>query len=283
MSTAVRFAHRVPRQVAVTVMWLWVLFGVFIYVWLILGSVKTTQQIFTAPWGLPSWPLQWGNFVAAWASSELGTAVINSVLIVGVSTIVIVGLGAAAAYALTRCGLRFAEPLTIFFAVGIGIPGQAIVIPLFLLLADLQLIDTQLGLIITYVSLALPFTVFLLTGFFLTPPTELEEAASLDGASPWQTFVRIMLPLARPGLITAAILNVVSLWNEFFFALVLFNGPNGQTTLPVAIVDSYSSLRFTGNWAPLFAEMLIVTLPILFLYFWLSNRIIEGLTLGMGK
>jgi ABC-type glycerol-3-phosphate transport system permease component len=92
MSTALGLARRVPRKLAVAVMWLWVLFGVFIYVWVILGSVKTNKEIFIVPWGLPTLPLQWGNFATAWASSQLGTAFINSILIVGVSTGVIVGL-----------------------------------------------------------------------------------------------------------------------------------------------------------------------------------------------
>jgi ABC-type glycerol-3-phosphate transport system permease component len=277
-----RRGSRLPRLAVLGFIWLWVLFGCFLLVWTAMNSLKSDVDIFTRTWAPPELPLHFENYVTAWTSSNLASAAINTILVVVVSTALIVGISAPAAYALTRLNLPAAEPLTIFFAIGIGIPGQAILIPLFLMLAKLQLVNTLPGLALVYISLSLPFTVFLLTGFLRTLPADLEEAASIDGASTFQAFWQIMLPLARPGLITAAILNAVALSSEFLFALVLFNF-RGQTTLPVAIINTYSSLRYTGAWGALFAEIVIVCVPVIFAYAWLSNRIIEGLTLGRGR
>jgi len=191
---------------------------------------------------------------------------------------------------LARARTRTAGPLTTFFAVGTGIPLQAIVIPIFVLMQSISSFcygtfgwwDDRISLTIIYVATSLPFAVFLLTGFFRSLPVELEEAAALDGASLGRMFVRVMLPLAQPGLVTALVLTVVSLWNETLLALVLVVDTD-QQTLPQALLGLYGTMQYTSNWGGLFAGLAIVVVPIVFVYWWLGRRIIEGLTVGAGR
>jgi raffinose/stachyose/melibiose transport system permease protein/N-acetylglucosamine transport system permease protein len=138
------------------------------------------------------------------------------------------------------------------------------------------------GLIIVYVSLSIPFTIFLIQGFFRTLPSVLEEAAYIDGCSPMRTFFSIMLPIGSPGIVTAAIFNFISLWNEFLLALTLLN--DSQTyTLSIGLYALQGSMQYTGDWVALFAAVVVVTIPTLLVYLLLSRQIIEGLTMGAVK
>jgi len=201
-----------------------------------------------------------------------------------------IAVAAPAAYILTRNGMRTASPVTTFFAVGIGIPLQAVIIPVFVLTQKMSLFfndnlgwwDDRLSLYLVYVAISLPFNVFLLTGFFRTLPTEMEEAAVLDGAGGLRVFGQIMLPLAQPGLITALTLTVISLWNETLLALMLIVD-NDKYTLPQALLGLYQTMQYTSNWGGLFAGIIIVVLPIVVIYVWLGRRIVAGMTMGAGK
>jgi N-acetylglucosamine transport system permease protein len=130
--------------------------------------------------------------------------------------------------------------------------------------------------------LALPFTVFVLVGYFRSLPTELEEAAALDGASPFRTFRTVMLPLARSGITTMVVLNVLSLWNETIVALLLIPNQDMQT-LNVALLNFYTAMQYTSDWGGLFAGVVIVILPMILLYFIVGRRVISGMTDGLGK
>jgi N-acetylglucosamine transport system permease protein len=267
--------------------WAWITFNVALLGWLVLASFKPSKEVFDLK--LPS-RVDVSNYDGAWTVSELGVGFINSVLIVAIASVLVVALSAPAAYMLTRARLRTAGPLTTFFAVGMGIPLQAVIIPIFVMTTSISRFandtfgwwDDRISLLIVYVAMSLPFTVFLLTGFFRSLPEDLEEAAALDGATGLRTFVRIMLPLAQPGLITALVLNVVSLWNETLVALILITD-NEQYTLPQALLGLYQTMQYTSNWGGLFAGVVIVVVPILAVYLWLGRRIIEGLTVGAGK
>lgn len=267
--------------------WAWIAFNVALLGWLVLASFKPSKEVFELT--LPS-RVDVSNYDGAWTVSELGAGFVNSVVIVSIASLLVVALSAPAAYMLTRARLRTAGPLTTFFAVGMGIPLQAVIIPIFVMTTSISRFandtfgwwDDRISLLIVYVAMSLPFTVFLLTGFFRSLPEDLEEAAALDGATGLRTFVRIMLPLAQPGLITALVLNIVSLWNETLLALILITD-NEQYTLPQALLGLYQTMQYTSNWGGLFAGVVIVVLPILGVYLWLGRRIIEGLTVGAGK
>ncbi|MBT2505672.1 carbohydrate ABC transporter permease [Streptomyces sp. ISL-98] len=183
--------------------------------------------------------------------------------------------------ALSRLGARSAGAGTSLFAIGLGIPAHAAFLPLYQVMAPLSLVNNLRGLWLLCTATSMPFAVFFLTGFFRPLPAELEEAAALDGASPSYTFWRIMLPLARSGLITLLLLNVINHWGETFFALVFIQEQELQT-LP--LLGFMQQMQYNGaDWGGLFAGIAVVVLPLVALYVWLGRRIIEGMTLGSGK
>ncbi|MEI3607249.1 carbohydrate ABC transporter permease [Pseudogracilibacillus sp. SE30717A] len=262
-------------------LYIWVLFILFVLGWIILASLKTNQELFESFWKLPS-SLQWENYYTAWVQSDLVSYFFNSVFVVIISVLGIVLVSAPAAYVLSRFSFPGKEPLTISFILGIGIPYQAVLIPIYMLLLKIGLINTLTGLIVVYIALSLPFTIFILTGFFQTLPNEIEESAAMDGASQNTIFWRVMLPMARPGLITVTILNAVTLWNEFLLAKAYIN-VNDKFTLSVGLYQFYQSMQYNSDWVSLFAGVVIIIFPILIFFLWLSDRIIEGMTAGSGK
>lgn len=259
----------------------WALFILFVFAWVFLASFKDNRELFSSFWSLPD-KIQWVNYVTAWINSNLAGYFFNSVVVVTISVIGIVIISAPAAYILARIPFKGREFITISFVIGIGIPYQAVLIPLYLLLVQMGLINSLGGLIVVYIAVSLPFTIFILTGFFNTISTNFEEAAAIDGASPNRTFWAIMFPMARPGIITVVILNSVALWNEFLFANAFIN-TDGKYTLNVGLYKFYQTMQYNSDWVALLAGVVIVVLPILLFYFWLSDRIIEGMTMGSGK
>ncbi|SEN66463.1 carbohydrate ABC transporter permease [Nonomuraea pusilla] len=271
-------------------LWLWVLFNLAMVLWVMLNSVKTSRSIFANPVGLPdTW--MWENFATAWSTSGLGAATLNSVILVTVSVALIMGLSVPAAYAVARLGGRSSGPVATFFAVGMSIPFQAFAVPMVLISVGLSRFmidwitgawDPRVTVALFYVVLSLPFSVFVLIGYFRSLPGELEEAAALDGATPFRTFWQIMAPLARPGITTVAVLNVLTLWNETVIVLMLVPNQRMQT-LNVALLNFYSNMQYTSNWGGLFAGVVIVVLPMIVIYLWFGRRIVNGMTQGIGK
>lgn len=262
-------------------LYIWVLFILFVLGWIILASLKSNQELFEGFWKLPS-ALQWENYHTAWINSDLMSYFLNSLFVVSISVIGIVAVSAPASYILSRFKFKGKEAITVSFILGIGIPYQAVLIPIYLLLLNIGLINTLSGLIIVYIALSLPFTIFILTGFFTTLPNDIEEAARIDGASANTIFWRVMLPMARPGIVTVIILNAVGLWNEFLLAKAYIN-VNAKYTLSVGLYQFYQSMQYNSDWVSLFAGVVIIVLPILIFFLWLSDRIIEGVTAGSGK
>lgn len=274
------------RALGMGFVWLFTAMNVLVLYWLVTAAFKSPIEIFTKPFALPSHWFERGmpfrNFVYAWENAGFGRAFLVSVGLVAVSSVVIVLVAAPAAYALTRLGVRGSDGMTNFVAIGMGIPFQTVVIPLFIGMAKLNLTNSLFGMFLIYVALSLPFTVFLLTGFFRSLPDELEEAAAIDGASPVRTFATVMLPLARGGLITALIINAIGLWNETLLAIVFLN-ENANFTLARALFSFYGAASYQSEYGGLIAGVAIIVLPMLVLYLLLARRIITGLTLGAGK
>ncbi|WP_309112163.1 carbohydrate ABC transporter permease [Saccharothrix sp.] len=277
-----RHGHGLLHRGGVGLVWLLAVFNVGVLAWMGLAALRDHTAIFAEPWSLSSFG-EFGNFAKAWSDSGFGAAALNTVLLVTGSAVVLVAISAPAAYALARSGTRVSGAMALFFALGIGIPVQVIVIPLFVMLENIGLVNSLTGLFILYVALSLPFTVFLLTAFFGSLPEEVEEAAAIDGAGPLRTFLQISLPLARGGLITALILNAIGLWNETFIALVFVQDTELQT-LPLALLGFMQTQQYSGaDYGALFAGVCILVLPMLALYVWLGRRIVEGMTLGAVK
>lgn len=267
----------------------WTLFNIAMLVWVTLNSFRGGQAIFSRPFELPK-SFDFINYSNAWVRSALGSGFFNSIVIVTAGAVVTILLAAIAAYALSRIPRKSAEPLTLLFALGLGVPLQAVIIPLWVFMNNISSAafyvfgwwDDRLSLFLVYVATSLPFAVFLLTGFFRSLPSEVEEAASIDGAGSIRTFIYIVWPMARAGLTTAFILTVVSLWNETLLALV-FITDNDKQTLPQALLSLYGAMQQTADWGGLFAGIMIVVVPTIIAFVFLGRRITDGMSLGIGK
>jgi ABC-type glycerol-3-phosphate transport system permease component len=273
-----------PNLPYYSILMVWALITVIVFVWVVGSSLKTNKEVFKEPWALPSTPLTAGaaNYIKAWEVSHMQVYFLNSVLVVIASVLIVVIVSAPAAYVLSRIPFLGNEPITYYFIAGMGLPFQLILVPLFVLLNEMALINTLQGLILAYVGVSIPFTVLLLTGFFKTLPVDLEDAAAIDGCSDFKIFWRVMMPLGAPGLITAAIFNFISMWNEYLLAMLLIN-KDKLRTLPLGVMNIRYSMQYTADWSALFAAVVIVIIPNFILYILLSDRLISGLTLGVSK
>ena len=282
VSPALRAENNIIRSIGVFLLWAVVAVSIAMLLWMVLQAFRDTRSILSSPWGLPE-GLDFSNFVNAWTVSDFATATFNSVITTGVSSFLTVAIAAPAAYYLSRVESRLTNGLSLYFILGLGIPAQVILIPLFVMLNKVYLTDSLIGLNLVYIAGSMPFTVFLLTAFFRSLPMEMEEAAALDGASALRTFIQITLPLAKGGILTAFVLQVVAHWNETLLALTLIQSTE-KYTLPVALISFVQQQTYSGaDWGGLFAGLCIVVLPMLIIYVWLGRRLTEGLTLGMGK
>lgn len=277
----------VRRTATWAVLLLYAVIVIYPLFWVVCASLRPSAEINQNPWGLPLKPM-WDNYVVAWqgdvASGDLGLAqaFVNSVLVTTSSLVLLLMFGAMAAYVLARYVFRGSGVLYNVFLFGMMFPVFLGVIPLYLLLNQLGLLNNFAGLIVAYVAYSLSFTIFIMTGFFKTLPGELAEAGAIDGCSHWSVFWRIMLPLARPGLITAGIFNAIGLWNEYPLALVIMT-ENEMSTLPLAIANLAQKQHYQTNWGALFAGIVIVLIPTLVGYVLFQRRMTAGLTAGAVK
>ena len=246
---------------------------------MLLTAFKTTPEIFRNPFGLPeTWNVT--GFQTVWRRATFGLYLRNSLLITGCSALLLLATAAPAAYALARYSFRLRGVLFLFFLAGIMIPIRLGILPLYILMRDLGLIDTPFALIFTYAASGMPMSVFLLSVFFRNLPRELEDAARIDGCSEQQIFWRIMLPLVRPGLATVVIVNVVPWWNDFFFPL-LFLPSTTWRTIPLGMQIFFG--QHLIDWSLVFSGMLLASLPLLVIYLLMSRQFIAGLTAGAVK
>jgi len=266
---------------AYLVLGVWSLFTVFIILWVIISSLKSNNELFKDVWALPT-ELHFENYTKALFAVEMELYMLNSLVVVLTSVVVILMLSAPAAYVLSRKKFKGSNLLTLAFIAGIGIPVPLLFIPLFIILTAFKINNSLFGLGVLFVALSLPFTIYMLTGFFGSLPVELEEAAIIDGASDFQVFFRVMLPLGLPGLITAAIFNFIGLWNEYQLALVFLNDPN-KSTLSLGLYSLSNGMEYTGDWVGLMAGVVIVMIPTILLYIFLSEKMISGITMGAVK
>ena len=246
---------------------------------MIITSFKTTREIFFDPFGLPkTWSFD--TFAQVWRKAHFNTYFLNSVTVTLASTALVLTCSSLAAYALSRYRFRLNTFCYIFFLAGIMIPIRLGILPLFLLMRDLRLLNSHWSLILTYAASGMPMSVFLLTGFFKTIPKDLEYSARIDGCSDIQIFYRIMLPLVRPGLATVTIVNFVPWWNDFFFPLLFIQSDNLKT-IPLGMTIFFG--QYMTDWGLLFAGMVIASIPFLALYLAMSRQFISGLTAGALK
>lgn len=260
---------------------LWANTGLMLFpvVIMVFSAFKNSRQIFQDPFGIPDFT-NWANFAKMATQSNFLLYLFNSFVVTGASILAILVLGIMASYALGRYNFRGASLVLLFFMAGLMIPLKLAIIPLFILYRDLGLLNTQLALIATYTAMGLPSTVFIMTGFIRTLPSELEDAARMDGASEARILWSVMLPLCRPAMVIAAIYNLVPIWNDFFFPLV-FIQKDSLKTLPQGLSTFIG--EFNTDWGVMFAGLTLAAAPITIVYILLSKQFISGMTSGAVK
>ncbi len=255
-----------------------VLAVVYPLLWMVLSSFKDNAEVFGDPWGLPS-TLRWENFDHAMRTGVLRYFV-NSVLVTSVSIVTTTLVSAWAAYGLTRLRLPLAQPVLLLVLGGLMLAPTVAIIPLFRLLQTLGIFDTYWALIVLYTAFRIPFTTFLIRAYLVDLPTDIDEAATIDGASRAKIFWWIILPMCRPILVSAALLQALFAWNEFVFALV-FVSDGALKTLPVGLMDAQS--RLLTDWPVQFAGLTMAAIPMIVLFLVGQRQFLRGLTEGMGK
>jgi raffinose/stachyose/melibiose transport system permease protein len=246
---------------------------------MIFSAFKTTPQIFQSPFGIPDFT-QVGNFAKIWTQTNFLRYLLNSFIVTGASMTLILTLGTMAAYAIGRYQFSGSSFILMFFLAGLTLPLKLAIIPLFMLMRDLSILNNQLSLIFVYTSMGLPTTVFIMTGFIRTLPNELEDAARMDGASEARIMWSIMLPLVRPAMVISGIQNVVPIWNDFFFPLVFIQNDDLKT-LPQGLTTFMG--EYTTDWGVLFSGLTLSAAPIIIIYILLSRQFIAGMTSGAIK
>ncbi|WP_163099085.1 carbohydrate ABC transporter permease [Peribacillus alkalitolerans] len=245
----------------------------------IFNSFKTTQEIFSAPYGLPK-SFSFVNYINAWNEANFGVYFKNSVFVTLVSVFLVLLLASLAAYVLARFKFKGSFVIYFIFLLGLMLPIRLAIIPLYILVRDLGLLDTYTGLILVYVASGLSFSIFILYTFFKSIPEEMVEAAKIEGANSFQIYYKIMLPLVRPALSTVAIFNFMSFWNDFFFPYILIK-EESLYTVPVGITSFFG--EYTTDWSLLFAGLALSIIPVVIVFFVMSKQFIEGLTAGAIK
>jgi len=246
---------------------------------MVFSAFKTTPQIFQSPFSIPDFS-NVGNFVKIWTETNFLRYLLNSFVVTGASMVLILTLGTMAAYAIGRYTFTGSGFILMFFLAGLTLPLKLAIIPLFILMRDLSILNNQLSLIFVYTAMGLPTTVFIMTGFIRSLPNELEDAARMDGASEARIMWSIMLPLVRPAMVIAGIQNVVPIWNDFFFPLVFIQNDNLKT-LPQGLTTFMG--EYTTDWGVLFSGLTLSAAPIIIIYILLSKQFIAGMTSGAVK
>ncbi|MGH3365813.1 MAG: carbohydrate ABC transporter permease [Nocardioidaceae bacterium] len=256
----------------------WSILVIVPFAWALIASTKTSREIFAEPWSLPANP-QWDNFAGAW-NKGVGDYLFNSLIVVTGGVVLTMLLGSMAAYVLARYEFRGNRFVFYLFAAGMMFPVFLAIVPLFFVVENLGLLSTYHGLILVYVAYSLPFTVFFMHAFFRTLPTEYAEAAVVDGCSHTGVFFRVMLPMAKPGLLSVGIFNVLGQWNQF--VLPQFLSPE-QPVLAQGIATLLASQRYEGDWGVLFAALTVAMVPVVIVYLIFYRQIQAGLTAGTLK
>lgn len=287
------------------------LFKIFIYVcltifaisiivpvaWVFMASIKSNPEFYGNPWALPK-GFYFENFVDAWEAANMGDYLLNSVIVTFIGLILLLAISLPCAYILARMDFRGKRILKTIMKAGLFINLSYIVIPIFLLLRDWTLVlnDSFLGdilgngfllnnrfvLALIYASTAVPFTVYLLTNFFSSISRSYEEAAYIDGAGYYRTMIDIIIPMAKPAVITVILFNFLAFWNEYILALTIMTDP-AKKTLPVGLINLQQAARGAANYGRLYAGLVLAMLPTLILYILVQKQLTEGMMVGGDK
>jgi N-acetylglucosamine transport system permease protein len=262
----------------------WTILVVGPILWTFLASFKTNPEIVgDAPLALPD-SFSWASWGRAWEKAHIGRYMLNTIFVVGVSTLFTMLFGSMAAYVLARYRFFGNRAIYYLFVSGLSFPVFLALVPLFFVVRNLGLIDTHTGVILVYIAYSLPFTVFFLTAFFKTLPTSVAEAAMMDGASHTRTFFQIMVPMAKPGLISITIFNILGQWNQYLLPIVLLSGGvEDKWLITQGIANINTTAGYEADWPGLFAALSMAIIPMLIVYIIFQRQIQSGLTAGAVK
>ena len=248
-------------------------------VWIFISSFKTDLEIFSTPLALPS-EINFNGYVMALEISPIAQFYKNSVVIAFLGTFLNIAIFAMSAYVLARFKFRIRGIVIAMLSVSLLLPITALMQPIYIIIKALGLYDTKTALILVYITLGLPTTLYILRSYYLTISKDIEESAYIDGAGFLRTFISIVAPIAVPGYATAAILQFLLCWQEFTFALILTTG-NKNRTLPIAL--QYFTNQFNYNYTAMFAAIIMIIIPSLLIFVLLQEQVISGLTAGAVK
>lgn len=247
--------------------------------WVVVTSLKTTREVAMSPMGLPT-VFRWQNYVEAWGVGRFGSYFLNSIIVSVPIVVITVVLSCLAGYALARLRVTGGQVFFYVFLVGLMVPFQSVMIPLFYILRDVRLLGTYWAMILPMVAIGLPLGVFLMRAFFLGLSSELADAAKMDGCSEFGVFWRIMLPLATPGISTLAVLQFIAAWKEFLIPLLYLQR---EELRPLVLGLMFFKTAYTRDIPLTMAATGIVMLPIVLVYLLLQRKFIQGITAGAVK
>ncbi len=257
---------------------IWVLFTAVMLFWILGASLSTSKEIFTGQIFKFETGFHWENYASAWKAQNVSVFFGNSLLYSVISCAGVLAIAAPAAYVLSRWQFVGGKALRIGLVIAMSVPVIMIIMPIYSLAVQWG-IKGRLLLVILYILIRVPYTAIYLLDFFSTLSRTYEEAAYLDGCSGSKTFLKIMLPLVQPAVVTVTIFNFMSVWNEFFMALIFTSGED-MAPVGVGLLNIINSMKYTGNYGGMFAAVIIVFLPTFLLYIFMSEKIIAGVTGG---
>ena len=258
--------------------------------WVFMASIKENVEFYENPWALPM-GFYWQNFADAWQKASMGSYMLNSIIVTALALVILIVVALPAAYCLSRFKFKSRNFLNVCFMAGLFINVNYIVVPIFLMLRDGDtwlrnifgdgfLLNNIFVLAVVYAATALPFTIYLLSGYFATLPHDFEEAAYIDGAGYSTTMIRIIFPMAQPSIITIILFNFLSFWNEYIISLTLLSSANGPRTLPVGLLNLMQAQQSAAQYGIMYAGLVMVMLPTLILYICVQKKLIQGMTVG---
>lgn len=255
------------------------LLTIYPLIWLFISSFKSNQDFYGKPFALPSvW--QFENYAKAWKIAGIGTALTNSAIVTFASMALTLFLGTLAAYVLSRLQFKLKGPIMALFVLGMLIPIHSTLVPLFIMMKKMMILDTHWALILPYTAFELPVAIFVVAAYLTSVPKEVEEAAMIDGNGYWGIFFRIIFPLSVPAMATVAILAFLRFWNDFAFALVFIN-KQALKTLPLSL--SIFSDGFGTDYSLTMAAMTIAVIPTIIIYLVFQEQIMKGMVAGAVK
>jgi len=269
----------IKRVIIYVIACLYAIVCIFPILMMLLSSLKPNIEIFKNPLGLSS-KLSFVSYEKLFVNLNYASYIKNSVF-TSVSAVALVVICAVlVSYYIARFNFKWNGVMFFYFLIGMMLPLKLGLVPLFMLMKDLNLINNLGSVIFVLVAAGLPFAVLLLTGFFRTLPKELEEAARIDGASNAKLLVKVIVPLMKPAISTVAIINFIGAWNDFFFPLIFIHD-TAKKTIPIGMLQLFS--EFTTDWSVLFAGLTLSSLPMIIIFFFASKQFMDGLTAGAVK